>query len=138
MRACGLVISENNCFANAVFQLLVHCPPFWNLFRDLGKPMGKQGLGEGQEASGGATPLVDAMVKLLGEFIYKEEQSMTQQSQQNATKGKARRNEGGNNKHDASVVDSFNPRYIYDAMKQKRQLKTLLVCPCTQESPFRF
>ena len=138
LRACGLVISENNCFANAVFQLLVHCPPFWNLFRDLGKPMGKQGLGEGQEASGGATPLVDAMVKLLGEFIYKEEQSMTQQSQQNATKGKARRNEGGKNKHDASVVDSFNPRYIYDAMKQKRQLKTLLVCPCTQESPFRF
>ena len=114
--------SENNCFTNAVLQLLVHCPPFWNLFRDSGK----------LETGGGATPLVDAMVKLLDEFVYKEEQSMTQQSQQNATKGKARINEGGKNKHD--VIDSFNPRYMYDAMKQKRQLKTLLVCPCNQRT----
>jgi hypothetical protein len=122
LRACGLVNSENNCFTNAVLQLLVHCPPFWNLFRDSGK----------LETGGGATPLVDAMVKLLDEFVYKEEQSMTQQSQQNATKGKARINDGGKNKHD--VMDSFNPRYMYDAMKQKRQLKTLLVCPCNQRT----
>ena len=126
LRARGLVNSENNCFANAVLQLLVHCPPFWNLFRDLGK----------LETGGGATPLVDAMVKLLDEFVHKEELSVTQRSQQNAEKGEERRNEEGNKEHD--VVGSFNPRYMYDAMKEKRQLKKLLVCSRNQDAPFCF
>jgi hypothetical protein len=82
LHARGLVNSENNCLANAVFQLLVHSPPFWNLFRNLGRLMGQQGPGQGQETSGGATPLVDVMVNFLDEFVYKEELSVTQQSQQ--------------------------------------------------------
>ena len=126
LRARGLVNSENNCFANAVLQLLVHCPPFWNLFRDLGK----------LETGGGATPLVDAMVKLLDEFVHKEELSVTQRSQQNAEKGEERRNEEGKKEH--NVAGSFNPRYMYDAMKEKRQLKTLLVCSRNQDAPFCF
>ena len=126
LRARGLVNSENNCFANAVLQLLVHCRPFWDLFRDLGK----------LETGGGATPLVDAMVKLFDEFVYKEEPSVTQRSQQNADKGEERRHEEGKKEHD--VVGSFNPRYMYDAMKQKRQLKKLLVCSHNQDAPFCF
>ena len=126
LHARGFVNSENNCFANAVLQLLVHCPPFWDLFRDLGK----------LETGGGATALVDAMVKLLDEFVYKEEPSVTQRSQQNADKGEERRHEEGKIEHD--VVGSFNPRYMYDAMKQKRQLKKLLVCSHNQDAPFCF
>lgn len=114
--------SENNCFANAVLQLLVHCPPFWSLFRELGRLTG-----------GGATPLVNAKVKFLGEFVYEETLSAMQRLQQKAETGKVRENEVGKKGHD--VADSLNPKYMYDAMKEKGQLKHLLVrsfCPgCT-------
>jgi Ubiquitin carboxyl-terminal hydrolase len=133
LRARGLVNSENNCFANAVLQLLVHCPPFFSLFRDRGRLMGQQGPGQGLE-TGGATPLADAMVKLLDEFVYKEERFVTQRPQQNPEKGEERRNEEGKKEHD--VAGSFNPRYMYDAMKEKRQLKPLLVCSRNQDAPF--
>ena len=133
LRARGLVNSENNCLANAVFQLLVHCPPFLNLFKDLGELVGQQGLGEDKETSGGATPLVDAMVKFLNGFVYKVELSMPQQSQQNATKGKVRGDEDGKKEH--GVVGSFNPRYMCDAMKENRRLKHLLVCSRNQDTP---
>jgi hypothetical protein len=122
LRARGLVNSENNCFANAVLQLLVHCPPFWSLFRELGRLTG-----------GGATPLVNAKVKFLGEFVYEETLSAMQRLQQKAETGKVRENEVGKKGHD--VADSLNPKYMYDAMKEKGQLKHLLVrsfCPgCT-------
>jgi ubiquitin carboxyl-terminal hydrolase 10 len=117
-----------------VLQLLVHCPPFWNLFRDLGRLMGQRGLGEGQETGSDATPLVDAKVKFLGEFVYKEDLSATRQLQQKAARGKTRENEEEKKGHD--VVDSFDPRYMYDAMKEKRQLKHLQVRNRAQDVPF--
>jgi hypothetical protein len=126
LRSRGLVNSENNCFANSVLQLLVHCPPFWNLFRDLGRVMEKQRLGEGQETASGATPLVDAKIKFLDEFLCKEELPVTQQ----AARGNAMEIE------DRKKVDSFNPRYMFDAMREKRQLKNLLVRSRTQHAPF--
>jgi hypothetical protein len=95
--------------------------------------MGQQGPGQGLE-TGGATPLADAMVKLLDEFVYKEERFVTQRPQQNPEKGEERRNEEGKKEHD--VAGSFNPRYMYDAMKEKRQLKPLLVCSRNQDAPF--
>jgi hypothetical protein len=67
---------------------------------------------------------VDAKVKFLDEFVYKEELLVTQQLQEKAARGKARENEEGKKEQ---VVDSFNPKYIFDAMKEKRQLKNLLV-----------
>ena len=124
LRTRGLVNRGNNRYVSAVLQLLVHCPLFWNLFRDLGRLKGQQGLGEGQEIDGVATPLVDAMVKFLDDFVYKEDISVSQQFPQKTARGKARENEG---KKEHNVVDSFNPGYIYDAMKEKRQLKPLLV-----------
>ncbi|KAI0268541.1 hypothetical protein BGY98DRAFT_334976 [Russula aff. rugulosa BPL654] len=33
---------RNTCFANAVLQLLVNSPPFWNLFRELGDLKGNE------------------------------------------------------------------------------------------------
>ena len=126
LRALGIVNSGNKCFANAVLQLLVHCPPFWNLFKDRGRLIGQQGLeGHWQETCGGATPLLHATIKFLDEFIHKEMPPVMQQSQQKAGKRKSIADEEMK-EHD--TVDSLELTYIYDVMKEKRQLDSLLVC----------
>ena len=120
LRDRGLVNTGGMCFSNAVLQLLVHSPPLWNLFRQLGDL--KELCGEGGTVTGGgATPLVDATVRFFEEFMNKEEPPPTRQ----AADGKPR--EGGEAKKELNVVDSFEPTYIYDAMKEKRKLKGLLV-----------
>ena len=120
LRARGLVNTGGMCFANAVLQLLVHSPPLWNLFRQLGDLKELHGEG-GPVTGGGATPLVDATVRFFEEFMNKEEPPPPRQ----AADGKPR--EGGEAKKESNVVDSFEPTYIYDAMKEKRKLKGLLV-----------
>jgi hypothetical protein len=127
LRALGIVNSGNKCFVNAVLQLLVHCPPFWDLFEGRARLVGQQGLGEGhwQETGGGATPLVDATIKVLDEFVHKETPSAMQQPQQKAEKGKSMEDKEEKEEHD--TVDSLELTYIYDVMKEKRQLNSLLV-----------
>jgi ubiquitin carboxyl-terminal hydrolase 10 len=124
-------------FANAVLQLLVHSPPFWDLFRQLGSLKGQRGA-EGSETGGGATPLVDAMVRFFDEFMFKGKEppptQITQQLLQHITRENPR--EGEEKKDENKVVDSFEPTYIYDAMKAKRQLKNLLVRFRDQNTPF--
>ncbi|KAF8494149.1 hypothetical protein F5888DRAFT_1719063, partial [Russula emetica] len=122
LRARGLVNNRNICFANAVLQLLGNLPPFCNLFRELGDLKGQRGVGV-PETGGGATPLVDATVRFFKEFIVEEESPSTQQQPQPATGGTSRADE---EKKDDNVVDSFEPTYMYDAMKEKSQLKLLL------------
>jgi ubiquitin carboxyl-terminal hydrolase 10 len=98
-------------FTNAVLQLLVYCPPFRNLFSDLGRLTGQtrqRGQGKSQQRSGGTTLLVDATVRLLDEFAYKKEDGDT---------------------------EPFTPMYVYDAMKEKRQLKSILVRSYAQVAP---
>ncbi|KAN0116018.1 putative ubiquitin carboxyl-terminal hydrolase 3 [Russula decolorans] len=126
LRALGIVNSGNKCFVNAVLQLLVHCPPFWDLFEGRARLVGQQGLGEGhwQETGGGATPLVDATIKVLDEFVHKETPSAMQQPQQKAEKGKSMEDKEEKEEHD--TVDSLELTYIYDVMKEKRQLNSLL------------
>ena len=120
VRTRGLVNTGGMCFANAVLQLLVHSPPLWNLFRKMGDLKELRGEG-GPVTGGGATPLMDATVRFFEEFMNKEEPPPTRQ----AADGKPR--EGGEAKKEPNVVDSFEPTYIYDAMKEKRKLKGLLV-----------
>jgi hypothetical protein len=111
-RARGLMSQGNMYFTNAALQLLVHCPPFLNLFNDLGRltgQTGQRGQGEGQQTSGGTTPLVDATVRLLDDFAYKKEDDDT---------------------------EPFTPMYVYDAMKEKRQFKSMPVRPCAQAAPY--
>ena len=122
LRARGLVNTGSMCFANSVLQLLVHSPSFWNLFRELGGLTGQLGVG-GLETGRSATPLVDATVRFLEEFMFKEEPPLSHQ----ASGGKLRGHEDAMKEHKA--VDSFEPMYVYDAMnlKEKRQLKYLLV-----------
>jgi len=108
-------------------QLLVYCPPFWNLFSDLSRltaQTGQRGQGEGQRAGDIPIPLVDATIRLLGEFVYKEKPSLTQQSLQRAEEGMAREDE--KEKEDGDGTDPFLPTYVYDAMKEKRRLKDML------------
>jgi ubiquitin carboxyl-terminal hydrolase 10 len=115
------------CFANAVLQLLVHSPPFWNLFREL-DVMKRQRGARTPDTGGGATPLVDATVRFFEEFkVNEKDPPSTQQSPQHAAGGKPGENEGVEKEHNAR--DSFEPTYMYDAIKGKRQLKNLLVRP---------
>jgi ubiquitin carboxyl-terminal hydrolase 10 len=110
------VNTRNICFANAVLQLLVNSPPFWNLFRELGDLKRQRGTGV-PETGGGATPLVDATVRFFKEYMV-EEQSQPESG------GTSRADE---EKKDNSVVVSLEPTYLYAAMKEKRQLEPLLV-----------
>ena len=125
-RPRGLVNSGNTCFANAVLQLLVNSPPFRNPFRELGDLKVKRGAGV-PETGPGSTPLVDATVKFFKEFLVEEESPSMQRRSQPAAGGISRAD--GEKKGD-NVVDSFEPTYMYDAMKKKRQLKPLFVRSC--------
>jgi hypothetical protein len=106
-------------FANAVLQLLLRSPRFWNLFKELGDLKGQRGA-RGPD-TGGATPLVDATTRLFEEFMFKEESPSPQQ----AAGAKTREDEEVNRMLNA--VDVFKPIYMYDAMREKRQLNNLLV-----------
>jgi hypothetical protein len=125
LRARGIVNTGSMCSANAVLQLLVHSRPFWELFRELGDLKESRGAGV-SETSDDATRLVDATLKFFEEFMLKEEPPPPQQPLQQIAGGKLREDEDATKEHDA--VDSFEPTYIYDAMKEKRQLKAFLVC----------
>ena len=131
LRARGLVNTGGISYANSAFQLLVHSPPFWNLFRELSDLKEQCGPG-GSKTDDRATPLVDATVNLLEEFMLKEnEPHPPQQPLQQAAGGKLRGlsdDEGAKKEHHA--MDSFEPVYMYDAMKEKRNLDHLLVRSC--------
>ena len=100
----------NMHLANAVLHSLVYCPPFRELFIDLGQR-------EGGETVGDATPLVDATVRFLGKFAYKETSSLTHQ----AARGK-KKEDGG--------VNSFLSTVVYDALKEKGQFIFMSVRFC--------
>ena len=123
------------CFANAVLQLLVYCPPFWRLFKELGRLMGQLEQGESQGSGDGATPLVDATVKLLEEFVYEEKKPLpapAPTSTQQGSRGKAKEEE---EKKEEEGVDSFMPTYVYDAMKEKKRFDNMRVCFHVSLSP---
>jgi hypothetical protein len=64
-------------------------------------------------------------VRFFKEFMVEEDLPSTQQLSQLAVCGTSTVNE---EKKDDNVVDSFEPTYLYDAMREKRQLRPLLVC----------
>ena len=109
-----------------MLQLLVHSLPFWNLFKELGYLKGQRGAGVPE--IGDATPLTGATMRFLEEFMLKEKELPTQQ----AAGGKLREDE---EKKELNAVDAFEPTYLYDAMKEKRQLRGLLVRSCAALGP---
>jgi hypothetical protein len=109
-------------------QLLLHSPPFWILLREVDDLKVQRGAG-GPETGGGATNLVDATVRFFEEFMVMEKDlPPTQRSPQQAEDEEARKKR--------NAVDSFEPKYLYDAMREKRQLKNLLVRSRDQDAPF--
>ena len=74
-------------------------------------------------------------MRFFNEFMVEEESLPTQQGSQPATGRITRADE---EKEDDDVVDSFEPTYIYDAMKGKRQLKSLLVRFRAHVATFRY
>ncbi|CAH7675288.1 expressed protein [Phakopsora pachyrhizi] len=56
----GLINNGNLCFANAILQVLVHCPPLYNLLSYLGQAISPNLADE--------TRLLDAMVAFVQEF----------------------------------------------------------------------
>ncbi|KAF8471367.1 hypothetical protein DFH94DRAFT_674368 [Russula ochroleuca] len=124
LRARGLVNAGSMCFVNTVLQLLVYPPPVWDLFKELGDLNGRQVAG-GAGTGAGSTPLVDATVRLFEEFMIEEKDPPpAQQPPQQTAGGKARE---GEEEIKCDAVDPFEPTYMYDAMKEGRQLKNLLV-----------
>jgi len=121
--------SGNICFVNAVLQLLVHSPPLRNLFNEPGELKRQLGVGEGPESGGSATPLVDATVRFFGEFMFKEAPRPTQQRPQQPEAATGKPGEDDQEKKIHNAADSFEPTYMYDAMKEKRKLKIMLVRP---------
>ena len=113
----------NTYLANAVLQSLVYCPPFRELFRDLGQR-------ERGESGDDATPLVDAMVRFLDEFAYKEKSSLTHE----ASRGRTREDEDG--KKGDEGVHSFSSADVYDVMKEKRQFVSIRVRSCAHVVTF--
>jgi ubiquitin carboxyl-terminal hydrolase 10 len=123
------------CFANAVLQLLVYCPPFWKLFRELGRLMGPRDRGEGQGTGGSATLLVDATVRFLEEFVYEEKRPLPTQQSRQLTRNVNAKEEDDEKKEDDGV-DSFIPTYVYDAMKERKRFDNMRVRPRAHVASF--
>ena len=140
LRARGLVNTGGMNFANAVLQMLVHSPPFWNLLRELGDLKRQQRGAVGPESGGDATPLVDATVRLFEEFAFKEKKSYPTQVTQPSVQQAAGREPMGDERlnEEQKVADTFEPTYMYNAIKAKRQLKKLMVRPRNQDVPFYY
>jgi ubiquitin carboxyl-terminal hydrolase 10 len=86
--------------------------------------MGHRERGEVQDSSDSTTPLVDATVRFLEEFVREEKPSSTQQPLQQAARGKAREED---EKEEDDGVDSFVPTYVYDALKEKKRFDNMRV-----------
>ncbi|KAF9554587.1 cysteine proteinase [Agrocybe pediades] len=161
IRPRGLINSGNMCFANSVLQILVYCPPFHHLFVELGKLLvggvgptaggasGSSGTstpnGTGKDIKDSATPLVDATVEFLKEFVEdKKSKAMKDRAKAKNVyidigangaavsgsgrgKGKEREvlneDEEPERDQDDWDGDSFLPTGVYDAMKVKKRFE---------------
>ena len=120
--ARGLANSGNMCSANAVLQILVRSPPFWNLLKELGSLKGQRG--GVPETDGVVVPLVDTTTRFMEEFLVEKESPPIQQTPRQVAGERWREDE---EKKGHNTLDPFDPTYMYDAMKEKRQLKDFLV-----------
>ncbi|KAI0823573.1 hypothetical protein BC628DRAFT_1324887 [Trametes gibbosa] len=114
IRPRGLVNTGNMCFANAVLQIFVYCPPFHRFFLELRKHLAGPVVGSQHEGTR-ATPLVDATIQFLKEFVPDQPPSNDSKA-----KGKEREDDI------FDELDSFIPTYVYDAMKEKKRFANMI------------
>ncbi|KAI9065499.1 cysteine proteinase [Trametes sanguinea] len=115
IRPRGLVNTGNMCFANAVLQILVYCPPFHRFFSELRKHLAGPVVGS-QRNGTKATPLVDATIQFLKEFVP----DPPAPDADSKSKGKEREDDL------FDELDSFIPTYVYEAMKEKKRFANMI------------
>lgn len=93
----GLVNKGNFCFANAILQTLVYCAPFYNLFNLIGR--------EVPADFGNATPLMEAVIHFLREFLPADANTSTD----------------GQDAAIAAASEPFVPEFVYDAMRLNKR-----------------
>jgi hypothetical protein len=130
LRTRELIENGDMHLVNAVLQSLLYCPPFRDQFRDLRRLLGQR---EGRKTGGGATPLIDATIRFLDKFAYKQ-LSPTTQSLQQVASCKGEEDEDGNKEDEG--VHPFLSTYVYNAMKEKRQLIINKVRSCAHVLAF--
>ena len=128
IRPRGLVNTGNMCFANTILQVLVYCPPFNRLFMELGKYLTGPVVGSQKEKDGSkATPLVDATIQFLKEFMPEVVQVAGSggggAGGKNDLKAKGKEREDD----DFYELESFIPTCIYDVMKEKKRFAGMVV-----------
>ncbi|KAI1788359.1 cysteine proteinase [Ganoderma leucocontextum] len=116
IRPRGLVNTGNMCFANAVLQILIYCPPFHRFFSELKKHLAGPVVGSQREGTK-ATPLVDATIQFLKEFVPDPPANTNPNPK---SKGKEREDDS------FDELDSFIPTYVYDAMKEKKRFANMI------------
>ncbi|KAJ3475243.1 hypothetical protein NLI96_g11964 [Meripilus lineatus] len=126
IRPRGLINTGNMCFANAVMQVLVYCPQFNRLFWELGKYLPGPVVG-GQKEGTKATPLVDATVQFLREFMPPDSYSQPPPKAQG--KGKLDAKAKGKEREEVDDFyepESFLPTFVYDVMKEKKRFANMV------------
>jgi ubiquitin carboxyl-terminal hydrolase 10 len=139
IRPRGLVNSGNMYFANAVLQMLVYTPPFQKLFVELGRLKGAKD-NKGKKKNTDKTPLVDAMIEFVKEFVLDDVRSANGYeladgwgggNETEWADGWGRGNEmewedGGED--EGMWEKSFIPTYVYDALKKTKRFDDMGVC----------
>lgn len=97
----GLVNKGNFCFANAILQTLVYCAPFYNLFSLIGR--------EVPADFGNATPLMEAVIHFLREFLPTDATNSIDSPQL------------GQDASLAAASEPFLPEFVYDAMRLNKR-----------------
>ena len=111
IRPRGLVNSGNMCFANAVLQVLVYCPPFNRLFSELAKYLPGPSSSDSKKPIDSRISLTTGTIEFLEEFGPLSE------------KERKRRREDGED----VFLDSFTPVSVYEAMRAKKRFDNMRV-----------
>ena len=130
---------------------MVYCPPFHKLFVELGKVLGPSATfptsgtstpalngREDKPKAASATPLVDATVEFLKEFVDEKKSKPKDKARLEIVgrsgssgglsgKGKEREVRLEEDDDDDWDGESFLPTYVYDAMKEKKRFDNMRV-----------